>query len=1454
MITPITINSAMINCRFPRDSQENMASLTISLWRTLCHFVQCAIRLALGALLCINTMVLAVPTVISNSPVANTITPPSPNIMFILDASGSMSSDYGSDLGVGSCRNFYDGKQNLNFGTTYQPQATDCGILSVSIGSLPTPVIRSFAFNAMAYNPEIRYRPGVYYDGSPMPDADPAAANTEPYSTFATYGGGIITNSVTNLLTSYKDYQYCPDTITLGSLSLHPACVRNDDNTYPNSAFARVYELDTAAYYYVAVPVQYCTDKNLKQCVNATSPTTVMGVDYNVPALARWCDFNDFTQCQAKQISPFMENSISGFGASAIVNIPVGFSMGGGVPLPMISVNGVAIFHQSKANIISTYNTPSSVANQYCIAINESNRAGIVPGPIKWGCDYVSNGIKIFAFGSGEAAGHTVTVEQVGANPVIAPVTMAGERMPHGKLKRVDIIPANAPFPKGPGRTDCAGATCTYQEEIQNFANWYTYYRTRINMMKTVLGRVFSKLDASTRVGFITIRPHSVSNNVAVTPVLSTRYLAIDNFTPGSGQQRENWYNKMYGAYPSGSTFLREALSRVGRYYANKGTEAIGAAGAISAGMGPSPIQSSCQRNYAILSTDGYWNAGIATSISTPGMSNQDGALGTGPNQVPRPLYDPSWGVTGATLADVARYYYATDLRPDLADQVQTLPKDPATHQHMVTFTVGLGVDGTLEYERNYETSTTGDFYKLKQGTLDWPYPPSFGGDPTTVDDLWHAAVNGHGKYFSAKNPQDVIDGLTEALQAIAAINGAGAAVATSSLQPVAGDNFAFTAAYTTGEWTSDLTAHKLDLNTGLLSATKEWSAQALLESHPYASRNIWLPGTGGSGLKAFQWSNLSAIEQAYFDPTTQMTQAAGWSPGQQSTATGETLVNYLRGDRAYDITLQLPTPNTDLYRRREKILGDIVNAQPTYMRISPLSYNDRGFSEFKGCTAGTLNAAANCPSGLSPSTPRAGTVFAGANDGMLHAFETEGANPGEERWAFIPSMVLPNLHKLASTNYIANHRYFVDGTPVIGDICVAADCQAASVNGANWRTILVGGLNAGGRGFYALDITNPSATEVKLLWEFKVRDAASCAAPVVGSNSDCDLGYSFGNPIITKRKSDGKWVVLVTSGYNNYAPGDGNGYLYVLEAATGKVLNKIGLPASAGASGGSPSPLCGSAYCDAEPLGLAKINISLAYNVGDNTALYAYGGDLKGNLWRFDLTDVANSYPAPALVATLKDSNGDGQPITTRPEIGMVQTNTPVVFVGTGKILGAGDLANAQQQTIYAIRADSTSPIDPRGGDLVQQTLSSDTAVADGTIRTVTSTNTVDWATQKGWYVDLPNSGERVNVDPSLQVGTLVVASNIPSTDPCTAGGYGYLNQFDFKTGKAVETAANLAVSQKITTSQIAGISVVKLPGNKLVTITTTTDNQRLAYDTPVTIAGAGGKRVSWREIIIDN
>ena len=466
----------------------------------------------------------------------------------------------------------------------------------------------------------------------------------------------------------------------------------------------------------------------------------------------------------------------------------------------------------------------------------------------------------------------------------------------------------------------------------------------------------------------------------------------------------------------------------------------------------------------------------------------------------------------------------------------------------MTTFTLGLGARGKMVFDPSYQSAITGDYVAIKNGSTatasvctwqnastvcNWPIPAS--NSVNNIDDLWHTAVNGRGTYFSATNPDSLALGLSAALAGVSARTGSSAAATTSTAFITQGDNFLFSSSYVSLNWTGELIRKQLDPTTGAVLVTADWSAKTKLDTQTAAvtdSRNIYMfDNTAASQLKSFIWSNLSVTQRTYFDLSKiqLLSQSCGsdstcLSTADQSLAADTNLVNYLRGQRGNEGAL---ADNTKYYRQRINILGDIVDSESVYVRGAVASFNDIGYSAFSSSAA---------------ITARKAMVYVGANDGMLHAIRatddpsTAAINEGgQEDWAYIPSMVLSNLYKLADKNYGLNHQFFVDGSPAVADICFR-NCTTAGAS--DWKTILVGGLNLGGMGYYALDITDPA--NPKALWEF----------------TDSNLGYSYGNPKIVKLK-DGTWVVVISSGYNNTA-GDGQGHLFILNANTGAIIHNM--------------------------------------------------------------------------------------------------------------------------------------------------------------------------------------------------------------------------------------------------------------------------------------------------------
>jgi len=1017
------------------------------------------------------------------------------------------------------------------------------------------------------------------------------------------------------------------------------------------------------------------------------------------------------------------------------------------------------------------------------------------------------------------------------------------EHARYGNFQRVNIVPSVTSYPKANERKDCAGASCSYTEEMTNFANWYAYYRTRMLMMKSSTGLAFKDVGEDFRVGFMTIKPNASES------------VKFDTFNTA---HKSVWYKKLYEIAGESGTPLRSALSTAGRIYAGKAS-----VGTVLT----DPVEYACQQNFTLLTTDGFWNGDAGVKVDGAAMTNQDGG------NTQRPKFEGSGAsfTSNDSLADVAKYYRDTDLRTTALGNCngakpgvcQDPPPSTANDkQTMVTFTLGLGVDGRLAYTTDYKTATSGDFFQIKDSSKNWPKPTN--DDPTAIDDLWHAAVNGDGTYFSAKDPVEVSRSLKDALASIKVKTGAATAAATSTLNPVTGDNNAYLASYTTGQWIGNLEKRAIDTMTGEtgLAATAcvenvviapSCIAPSSVVANGSGGYNCVTPGvtnplacagtldgtdckvalpiacngtlktkvaattdtrtikmnSGGALVDFSLGAVTSAGLAATFDNTflaANLTQWPTLTAAQRANVTPANLANYLRGQKGFDEN----SADVDkrVFRKRQAVMGDAVDSKPAFIGKPTFSYTDPGYDTFKTNQAG-----------------RAKTVYMGANDGMLHAFD---ADTLQERWAYVPSMVIPNMWKLADTAYASKHSFYANGDPIISDICVSG-CGGTS---AVWKTILVAGLNGGGRGYYALDITNPASPT--LLWEFD-------------ANDEPNLGYTFGPPVITK-KPDGTWVVLVTSGYNNisdnsafysltstkfkpnnppiYLTGNGQGYLYVLDALSGNKLTEIGTGA------GSTTT----------PSGLTKIMAYADDAEKNNTTTYVYGGDLLGNLWRFNLSDNSKIKFAKLEAA------GVAQPITTRPELGSIN-NKRVVFVGTGKYLEISDLTDTSLQTFYGIKDDNSSTTleNPRS-TLVQQTI-----VPDGSDSRKSGTdNAVNFATGLGWYIDFPDSGERQNVRSQLVLGTLLVPTTVPTSSACQPAGYGWFNYLDYKTGKAVNLATDIVSTR--TNAPTVGFNVVYIDGKPKVSIVTADDpTPKLIPGIPFSGSGTGfqKRRSIWRELI---
>ena len=931
------------------------------------------------------------------------------------------------------------------------------------------------------------------------------------------------------------------------------------------------------------------------------------------------------------------------------------------------------------------------------------------------------------------------------------------------------------------GRSDCTDngdgtATCSYNQEIQNFANWFSYYRKRDLTAKAALSTVLEPVE-SARLGYATIN-NGTANNLPV---------ASMNISPASGNKR-SLFDTIFKTSPLGGTPLRTKLDEAGKYFECKSGDLFGSSSNSTPGSAGCPVQAapagSCQQNFTILMTDGFWNGG------SPSVGNTDNGSG-----------DFSGGAfadtNSNTLADVAMYYYKRDLQSTLTDEIvpagahdiarylgSTTPFE-TMHQHMNTYTVGFGVNGTL-------TSNPAD----PAVAFAWPDPTS--GDAEKIDDLRHAAYNGRGQYLNASNAGALAGALQNVFKDIETSTDTATAVAFNTQEVEAG-TLVFRASFNTKTNRGDLVAQRVNMD-GSVDPNLVWSASQQLDNvtgKTSDSRVIVTYKDTGSATSAgvpFKWSDLTSganSQQAALDTP---------QPANVAVATntfGDERVDYLRGHSVNEGA----SGADGQFRARPSTsgkLGDIVHSTPVFA----------GKPQFTGRIGGVYPATAGetYPEFKAAYQNRPQITYTGANDGMLHAFRT---SDGTELFAYVPNLVFKDLSKLTDPSY--SHRFYVDLTPSINDVYMTPT-SGTNANDLSWNTILVGGLGGGGKGYYALNITDPGALDTEseaaanVLWEFTEADDG-------GVNSS-DLGYTFSQPLVAMSNAeDGsgnkRWAVIFGNGYNSTSA-DGDAQLYVLfvdggvdgQWTSGADFYKIstGYGKAESSDGSTPNGIGGIRGIDSD---------------GNGTVDYVYAGDLQGNLYRFDLssTTASNWTTTPKLLFTARYKSNDAfprdvvQPITTSPIVIEHPDGGYIVVASTGSWMTTSDASSTDIQSIYGIWDDmSNSPLvtmSSTANQMVKQHFTNQLNAEHGyTVRTLTD-NAIVWKNTgsssskvKGWYIDLDMPaagvatgveypGERAVRNLQLRGGLLFVNTVIPkSTTACSAGIGGFELGFNPETG----------------------------------------------------------------------
>ncbi len=532
-------------------------------------------------------------------------------------------------------------------------------------------------------------------------------------------------------------------------------------------------------------------------------------------------------------------------------------------------------------------------------------------------------------------------------------------------------------------------------------------------------------------------------------------------------------------------------------------------------------------------------------------------------------------------------------------------------------------------------------------------------------------------------------------------------------------------------DWTGDLRKSALDPTTALPTGSALWSAQTLLDTNVAS-------GGWSTSRNIVTWNPTlnsgSGGGTPFVSANLSSTQAAqlGATAAQQLAT-----LQYIRGDQSQELH------NGGAFRNRSHILGDIVNSTPQYV----------------GAPAG-LYFSASYFSFVTAKAARSAMLYVGANDGMLHAFQ---AATGQEQFAFVPNGAFAKLKQLTAPLYNQSHQFFVDGSPQSGDV---------QFSDASWHTLLVGGENAGGQSIYALDITNPATLTTE----------AAVASAVLWEFTDANMGYSYGTPELAPvNATASKFAVFFGNGYNsaNQSP-----WLYAVNPQTGAKLAGIDLCAAVSAA-------LPTACNTSMPNGLSSVAVGNSDGLVGAPITQVYAGDLQGNLWAIDVSNVNPSAWTVRLLFQARDSSGTAQPITTKPVV-TPNPNFPnqagnFVMFGTGQFLTASDLASTQTQTAYGVwDTGATSPY--TRANLQSQTLSLVTAAISGLpqdILTDTS-NVVNFASQMGWYDDLVTPGQRFMTDPYLLNGFFISTLNTPPASACSAIPKAMFLEISYATGGA--------------------------------------------------------------------
>jgi len=928
-----------------------------------------------------------------------------------------------------------------------------------------------------------------------------------------------------------------------------------------------------------------------------------------------------------------------------------------------------------------------------------------------------------------------------------------------------------------------------------NFANWYTFYSNRLKMGKTAVSRAFATFGPNFKIAW-----QQLNNN--------TTFPALDKFEL---DHRDDFFDWLFAVPSNGGTPLRNAFYRAGSLFQK---ESSYSSVDFNANI-------TCQQNFHIALSDGEWNGSFSpsvyqdeTSVASGLRGDSDKLYGAYTGNDDQQIYPKS--ESGTTLSDIAYHFWSTDLmtgtyyknnvkrfKGDYTNMDGTTieftdvdewknpafvwnPKnDPAYWQHLVTYNVGMGLEAsrTVDYINDVAAGNAPDcpldvnltareavYRGLRTGSCAWPNATN---GANKIDDVWHASINSRGDFFSANDPQELTDALNAVVNSILERLSRGSTSSVSS-GVVTSSTKAYTPGFDSSNWTGNLFSRSVnsdgtfgdiewDLSCHLTGGNCEATGESVTKQ---TTRRVYTRNTNNGNRVRFKSDMTNNNVLSRFNESSEELRT-------RLNISTPDLISYLLGNQDLEIK------NNGALRNRASVLSDIVHSSPLVQVGPTATYNDLFWTE---------NSAEEAAYVLGKSyekykidnQDRLNLTYIGSNSGMLHAVNIEDGNKqGQERWAYIPTKALENIHKLADPLY--QHWSYVDNTPVIGD---------AFIN-SNWNTVLVSGMRYGGQAYFALNVTDTTSNKPELMWEFSDED-------------DADMGYSYGKVSIARIASTGDWVAFIPNGYNNSQKdypslpdddpkniiGDGSAVLYVVRLSDGHLLAK--LDTNVGTKD-TPNGMAPAMPVVSKFYGGPGGTTPSTHN--EDGANIAYAGDLYGNLWRFNLNSADPSdWEKSTNIKMVVEARGiKEQPITTQPRVlnfpgpNKSKERDNIVMFATGKYIEIPDRSInlvADQYVVGILDGpDATSTSQINSTQLKEQTM-----IVDDNIRQFSTYNNVDYTNSnvKGWKFKLSQKGERV-ANPMALFGSefLLVTSTVTAgEDPCEAGGVSWLLAFDPMTG----------------------------------------------------------------------